>query len=156
MSLASSRTVVGTTLLNLTPHNVVVYPANSDTQIIYPKSTATVARLTSIPQTFLYSLEDDTPVFTPQRFIGITPAAPPYEEGHVGCIVSMPAAIWLQQNLTQQETPEKWRSVFVADTGPGGAVRNEQGVIIGTQRLVEYPLLSSSSTPARTKLASSQ
>lgn len=131
-------TCPSTELLNLTPHNIMIYPKNeSDKCIVYMKS-GSVARLNTEQQIQLEVLANGCPVYTPQNFTSIIPQSPPshlFSDSMRGVIVSMPVAQWL---CAQPDAFKIWREVYCADTGPSGAVRNEHGVIIGTKRLVRY------------------
>ena len=128
----SSSIITSTLLLNLTPHNIMVYPPDTNNIILYPRG-GTVARLRTDKQQQLTSLEDGTPVYTPQHFSGIVPENnPTTSTTNIGVIVSMPVAEWLADSCAWQT------QVYVADTGPDGAIRNEDGIIIGTKRLNRY------------------
>ena len=120
-------------LINMTPHNLSVCPEGGSL-IFYPK-TGMVARLMSKKQKQIGKLTDGSPVFEPQEFNGVIPHTPFLAEGYRGAIVSMPTADWLKRTM-----PEGWRhcEVYCADTGPEGVIRNENGDISGTRRLVRY------------------
>lgn len=118
-------------LRNLTPHNIVIL-ADNGTRIVYHKAD-TVARLVSRRQEQIGHLDDGCPVFTPQEFVAIDPKTPNLSKEECGVIVSMPVGEWLRQNGWGV-----WGEVYCADTGPNGVVRDANGNIVGTKRLVRY------------------
>lgn len=119
-------------LLNLTAHNIVVYPADGSNLILYPRGEV-VAKLKTRKQKYMTSLADGSPVFEPQKFVAISPRSPTLQPYHQGVIVSLPVAQWLAEKKFAD-----WGAVYTADTGPQGAVYGEDGTIIGTRRLNRY------------------
>jgi hypothetical protein len=119
-------------LLNLTPYNIIVYPEDGSSLILYPK-TGVSARLHTKHQKKIDELSDGAPVFEPQVFVGINPKTPNLGEHQRGVIVTMPVAEWLAVRKFRD-----WGEVYTADTGPNGAVKAEDGTIIGTKRLNRY------------------
>jgi hypothetical protein len=118
---------------NLTPHNIIVQPTGSGPTIFYARSDI-VARLNTKEQGFVKTLEDGSPVYTPQIFTSVFPRRPQLTNEQIGVIVSMPVAEWIKK-----KKGAKWAgNVYCADTGPEGVLRDERGVIIGTKRLVQY------------------
>jgi hypothetical protein len=92
------------------------------------------------PQRQLDTLTNGTPVFSPQEFISIVPTSPPQSIDDVvhGVIVSMPVAQWLADTDDLEAVRAVWGAVYVADTGPSGALRDEYNCIVGTKRLCRY------------------
>lgn len=123
-----------TELLNLTPHHIVIYPDEPGAKAVLYEKSGIVARLDSTEQTRITTLADGCPVFTPQLFTGLVPSS---LDGREGVIVSMVVG----EYLSTYGIPLDWKNViqvYVADTSPQGAVRNENGAIIGSRRLVQY------------------
>ncbi len=115
-------------IVNLTPHAVNVITASGT--VVYPAS-GNVARLDSIPRQHceLLSARTGVPVYSAQftKIIGMP------EEKTTDIIVSMTVAQYLQCRIGL------WKgTVFSQDTGPGQAVRNEDGNIVGVKRLVVW------------------
>lgn len=115
-------------------------------RVTYPRS-GTVVRLLSDEQPQIDVLANGVPVHAPQRFIALDPAAPVFDDDEEGCverfrgvIVSMVVAEYLRAEHERDSSSVRpvWREVYVADTGADGALRNENGVIVGTRRLVRY------------------
>ena len=113
-------------IINLTPHKVTVILDNK--KVEYPAS-GTVARLDSVEQLFCSAVTSrvGVPVYSAPEF---TAAIGLPDDTTANIIVSMPVAQYLQQK-------KYWRgAVLSPDTGPGQAVRDKEGVIVGVRRLV--------------------
>jgi len=139
----SKNTSPNELLLNLTPHNIVVYPNDETKKLIMYAKSGVVARLNTRKQAILEVLEDGCPVYEPQDFSSISPKYPPkdkFKKSMRGVIVSMPVAQWLcdTDGNGLDRVYAEWGEIFCADTGPDGAIRDDKGIIIGTKRLVRY------------------
>ncbi len=112
--------------LNLTPHDVVVIVGDEITR--FPRSDQ-IARLISDEQHSCPTVSEQVgvPVYSAPVFGDITGLP---NNTMVDIIVSLPVAQYLQHT-------NSWCGrIFSPDTGPGQAVRNQDGQIIGVQRLI--------------------
>jgi len=115
-------------IVNLTPHAVKVITDDKTTS--YPAS-GNVARLNSVEQKVCPELTAKlgVPVSTAPEF---TEAIGLPADTNTNIIVSMAVAQYLKQN-------KSWSGiVFSPDTGPGQAIRNEEGDIVGVRRLAVW------------------
>lgn len=109
---------------NLTPHDVTVI---GEKWVTWPRS-GLVARLETVPQTPCQSETGlyGVPVYTAPNFTGVVDLP---EDNTIDIIVSMPVAQYLVANGL-------WKGAILSpDSGPGQAVRNDAGQIIGVKRL---------------------
>lgn len=123
------------TVINCTPHPVVVFNAEGTEVLATFACTDYQPRLAEEAQEQVGFLQrpDGTqvPVVSPQKFKGVTGLPPVDGEECPDIIVSM----LVGQKL--RETGEWAGAVYGPDTGKG-AVRDENGRIKGTTRLIQY------------------
>ncbi len=112
-------------LINCTPHDVHVHLADGKF-VTYPPS-GTVVRMQSAEQVLMRTLDNGVPVKGAQQFTSVVDIP----KGHAPIIVSMPVGQFLQQARCE-------RHVYGPDTSPAGAIRDDQGRIVGTRGLVQY------------------
>lgn len=112
--------------LNLTPHDVIVILPSGE-RVTFLRS-GRVARAVTSPQADR-GVFAGVPIVSEQVFTGTDGIEP--DDGDV--IVSFLVAPLLASHPGR---------VFVPDTGPGQAVRDESGQIVGVKRLIEYPRAS--------------
>lgn len=134
-------TIPSNELLNLTPHNIVVYPEDEQSKLIMYERSGVIGRLNTAEQVYEGRLGDGCLVYSTQQFTGVFPERVPEtidKCARRGVIVSMPMAQWMVANVDRLD--ESWRNVeiYSSDTGTKGAVRDEHGKLIGTRRLVCY------------------
>ena len=135
--MTSPQYIPSKQLLNLTPHDIYVYPKGDASLLILYEKSGIIARMLGSPQEYLGDLDDSCPIYSPQTFDSIDPNEPPANVySHTGIIVSMPVAEWLAKNRRGSRWGEG--PVYSPDTGPEGSIRDERGRIIGTKRLVRY------------------
>jgi len=125
--------------LNCTPHDIFLVDDKKNVLRKFPKTSVDV-RLQTKPQVELPFQTLGLPVVSKQTFTGIDwpmnrdLLIPDYVIPKGSWIlVSMPVGEYL---ASHPDECEHW--VFGPDTGPGGAVRDQQGQIYGTKRLVFY------------------
>lgn len=121
--------------INHTPHAIVVY--NGDKVVHTFSPTEPVLRLQE-DNTFNWKF---TPLQTENGYF-IAVSGPPVYVGisHVvngDILVSQLVAQFLKDH-PDTKTLCGIGSVYIPDTGPGGVVRNGNGEIIGTKRLIKY------------------
>ena len=124
-------------IINLTPHDVVVYDSKGETVLHVFRACGDVARVNSAPQHYVKTIVSSVPVFEAQTFTDIQwPKSVLSDQQNEleGVLVSMPVG---QQCANNSDESVSF-SVYGPDTSPEGVVRNESGQIIGTKRLVQY------------------
>ena len=116
-----------TKLLNLTPHDICIY-SNENKLLV------------TIPSSGNLRLVEDTRVEKRNEFNIPIVSAPVYLDidqpeliTSENVLVSMPVAQYMK---TQKKY--KHLNVYCPDTGPAGVVRDLNGKILGTKRLVQY------------------
>lgn len=118
-------------LINCTPHPLTIHV---DGRVIEVPPSGNVVRVTADPQEELAPVMIDglaIPVISSPLFSAYS-GLPEYVEG-VSVVVGALAAAYLRDH------PDCWPgAVFGPDTGPDGAVRDENGRIIGVRRLVRW------------------
>jgi hypothetical protein len=131
-------------IVNLTPHDVVVRPGGDESteEFRYPAS-GHVARVLSTPQEEIDRIEDGrVAVYSPQEPRGVALPCDDSEEIEAVLVSMMVAEALGHAGATDfdVETPMRGREVrvFVPDSGPESALRDERGAIVGVRRLVEY------------------
>lgn len=122
-------------LLNLTPHSVRIYDATKTRVVLEIPSHGPAMRL--IPETqkeirSLKLIEKEITLVLPPTFVGVENIPKTVD---VMIIVSSLVAEFL---IKHDEYKNKYKGIFAPDTGPSAVVRDEQGGIIGTTRLVKY------------------
>lgn len=127
------------TIVNLTPHDVVVYDTNGETVLHVFRASGEVARVNSAPQRHLKNIVSGVPVFEAQRFTDVQ--WPKWlfcadrSNEIEGVLVSMPVG---QQCASNTDIFSLSFSVYGPDTSPEGVMRDASGRILGTKRLVQY------------------
>jgi hypothetical protein len=128
-------------ILNLTPHDVVVFHNDNNTSTTFPRTPGFECRLETT-QTVLGAMNEEgceaaLPdqksflLMTPQVTTGIKglPQPPAYD----AIIVSAMVGEYLAK------VPELWRGTVISpDTSPESCVRDVQGRIVGVRRFVQY------------------
>lgn len=113
------------TLVNLTPHALTLVSATGEHTILPPSGA--VARVASTPGAVEARVGFPCAVASPTRFGEVT-GLPAPQDGTVFVVSGMVGSALAGRGRTD---------VFVPGTGPNdGAVRNEQGHIVGVTRLV--------------------
>lgn len=123
----------GLVLLNLTPHDVSYCDAAGRVLVVFP--TAGSLRLVSAAQTPLTPLrcgDHALEVAAPPAYTDVAPRAL-LPEVQTSVLVSMVVAQWMQP---REEFAHL--TLYVPDTGPESAVRDERGRIVGVRRLTRY------------------
>ena len=121
---------MNTDLINCTPHDISVFSCFCDEPRVYAKSGKEI-RVTSEEQTPLPFDALGVPVVSRQVFTSLT--IPDDIPAGSSLLVSMPVGEYFAAH------PDQCRHwVFGPDTGPDGVVRDQQGKICGTKRLVFY------------------
>lgn len=112
-------------IVNLTPHDVVVFGDNGMTVTYH---SCGEARARSTPQTLVTTLRNGVQIFSAPSFCGVSGFPFDGKDGmHPNIIVSM---------VVGKCIPSSYQgNVYVPDTGPGSAVRDEKGKIKGVKRL---------------------
>lgn len=116
------------TLTNLTPHDVCIITESGQKVTVLSYG---VLRLKE-QRTKEEQIHDDITVVSAPVYTGVD-RPKLIEDDMTDIIVSMPVA----QYMIQQPEWAHLR-IFCPDTGPHGAVRDKDGRIVGTKRLVQY------------------
>lgn len=130
-------------LLNLTPHKIVIYNAIKTSVIReIPVSPQLAMRLESHIQKFLpHTLDQEIPLVEPPRYREVVniPLSVRYADGKLGPPSVIVAAVVGEYLVNQApELLKHFKAIYAPDTGPGGVVRDAEGSIIGTTRLIQY------------------
>ncbi len=115
--------------VNCTPHSINVFASDGKTNVMTFPQSKFIARIEQLPQKEIGRIFAKVPIVdTPAygQVIGLPDVA-----GDI--IVSMDVAHRLCE--TRQWSAGK---VLVPDTSPDGVVRDDNGQIVGTKRLVKY------------------
>jgi hypothetical protein len=142
-------------LLNCTPHNITIDTGKVFFALEAPKDEngepTHVIRCTSAPQSVLHDLSAkyDTVVSTPQQFNGMYVPSPLLDkvsnadfdlklpDGCSGIVVSMPVGQYLRHEHDKGTFLPSF-DVIGPDTSPAHVLRDANGQIYGTDRLVAY------------------
>lgn len=128
-------------ILNLTPHDIVVYNEDGTSQLeTFPKSGFVARVVSENEQTHLGEICGKVPVYSPQTSGTVEWPSELFTATHAGdaVIVSMLVAQIFLQSLKERKDPVWAFPIYVPDTSPTGVVRDDSGKIIGTKRLVQY------------------
>ena len=148
---------VGADILNLSPHDIHLYPQKGDKILeTFPKS-GHVARALSAPTT-----QDDESskyygfsIVNAQRFVGVDVPYDKIKEEHgdvTALLVSMPVGEYLRKQLEEHgEVPQY--DILGSDMSPEHAVRDSDGKPIGTRRLCMYAAAPQNRAKASTHIA---
>lgn len=137
-------------IVNLTPHDVVVRPSgDAKEEFRYPAS-GHVARVLSTPQEEIDRIEDlRVAVYSPQQPRGVALPCDDSDEIEAILVSMMVAEALGRAGATDFMLDTRIRArgggavrVFVPDSGPESALRDERGAIVGVRRLVEYEPLA--------------
>lgn len=127
-------------IVNLTPHNLTVYPPEGD-EPIATYSSEGVARVsvTATPIAGLGTEHGVIPVVS--REFGDVEGLPEAKEGY----------LFVVSSLVQGQVPHR-RDVLSPDTGPGSVVRDDDGRIVGVRRFTKdaRPLVTLEESKAST------
>lgn len=137
-------------IFNLTPHEIVLYDKDDDT-VLHRFESKGALRLASTRQTALPPalLRDESvvvSVITGQRFFNIHEESPGVDlwraccARRMGCgvIVSLPTAQWLAQAAAANAVDVGRVTIYATATGPGMAVRDAAGQLLGCRALEAY------------------
>lgn len=121
-------------VLNLTPHDVHVLNDDGSILLTYPKS-GQQARMISKPQVSVDCDLGDVPMVSAQRWSNVDQSVEiDPEVTHL--LVSMPVGDFIARSHISNKY---WNYTIIGpDTGPQSAVRDQNGRIVGTRRLVLY------------------
>ena len=115
-------------IINLTPHDIVIYDESGERVIATIPRSSVVARVTTIkrPSGLLRYGDAEIPLYRIEY--GGVDGLPPEPEPGVCYIVSM---------ITAEAAPSSFRGrLLVPDTSPGSVVRDEAGRIKGVRALI--------------------
>lgn len=120
-------------IVNLTPHDVVVQ-LSDESSVVYPvlmvADKPQIARVISNEQQLVEKLENGVEVFDRPLYTRVE-GLPTNSRQDI--IVSQLVAEYLHNNLMWMNA-----RVYIPDTGPESAIRNENGVIVAVKRLIWY------------------
>lgn len=120
----------GLDILNLTPHDIVLYKEDRKTVLVVFQKQKYPVRLVETFATAACPEIGNIPVVGRPKYNGLEHMP---QEKNVAVIVSALVADYIVSHC-----PNHFLHVFTPDTGPKGVDRNADGVIIGTTRLVHY------------------
>ncbi len=122
-------------LVNLCPHNIVVYDKAGDTVLATFTHTGEPLRLIEdkVPACpyFIHVNGARVPVGVPPRYTGLSHSIAP------GVSIIVPQLV-AQYIVDHEADFAHVRAVYCPNTGPANVVRDKQGVIVGTKQLVLY------------------
>ena len=120
-------------IANCTPHAIAVTPAGAESvvTVLHKPDARNLLRLVPTTQVRVAAVDGKYDVVTAPEFTAVEGEVP---AGAKYVLVSMPVGQWLAAH------PDKFAGVGVlgVDSGPGQAVRDAGGAIIGARRLVLY------------------
>ena len=119
-------------IINLTPHDIVVYDESGENVLYTFPSSGKVARAISTQQTVDTNLSQkyNLPVVDAQSFTNVDV---PLSAQDTGILVSMPVGEFIRSKFNCYPV-----DVLGPDLGPSAVVRDSAGKILGTRRLCVY------------------
>jgi len=122
-------------ILNLTPHDIKIMDENGNVLVNYPASKKQLRMISESQKKVKCGLASEIPVVTAQQWSGIDENVE-IDPGVNYLLVSMPVGNFLANSSISNKY---WNyTILGPDTGPEGAVRDENNQIIGCRRLVLY------------------
>ena len=115
--------------VNCTPHSITIFTADGKGRLVYIPTSNFVVRVEQLPQKEIGHVSDFRIPIVEAPVYGDVTGLP---DEATNIIVSLLVAQQLCENKT-------WPcAIYVPDTSPDGVVRDDNGQIVGTKRLVKY------------------
>ena len=128
-------------ILNYTPHKITIYDQQKNGTIIAEFPSDGVLRCTqsySESKGVVVTKNGEIPLVAAPKFLDVKPMNLLEQSKGFHIIVSMPVGQMLSASGSSIKKYFGIHSIFGPDTGPEAVVRDTNGRIIGTTRLIKY------------------